>query len=123
MKKLITTAIIASLMSMVAIPAMAAPQHSQSHSSHTKPHPSYSHKNNNQYQDQQKIVPKKTQAHQTWKRGQVLNKKYRGKAYWADSKEQRHLPKAGKNQRWVKVDQNYILINTLSNVILSVFLR
>lgn len=116
MKKIIATAIIVSLMGMVTIPAMASPQQHPAHSQQTKQHPSHP-------QYKQKTASKKIQSHQNWKNGQVLSKPYRGKAYWADAKAQRHLPKAGKNQRWIKIDQDYILINTLSNVILSVLLR
>lgn len=132
MKKIIATAIITSLMSMVTIPAMAAPQHGHSHSKQAKKHHSHSQKSHTKYkpytnkyppQHKQKAVPKKIQSHQHWQRGQVLNKNYRSKVYWADAKQRRHLPKPGKNQRWMKVNQDYILINTLNNVIFSVLMR
>ena len=61
------------------------------------------------------------QPHRDWKKGQVLNRSYRGNGYKVvDYRQHPGLKSPGKNQRWVHVNGDYILINTLSNVIVSI---
>ena len=56
-----------------------------------------------------------------WRRGQVLDRAYRGQGYWVnDYRQYPRLYAPSKNQRWVRVDNDYILVNTLSNVIVSI---
>ena len=65
--------------------------------------------------------PMQVQPHLDWKNGQVLNRSYRGNAYRVtDYRQHPGLQAPGKNQRWMQVNGDYILINTLSNVIVSI---
>ena len=128
MKKIITTAIIASIMTLAVVPAMAAPHHGQ-----PQHHQKHDNKRPHQMRQHQKQPPKHMQApkhhvqnskyqqvkpSRDWRRGQVVKSNYRTKTHWVDSRQQKHLPKAGKNERWLKVNQDYVLINSLSNVII-----
>ena len=63
----------------------------------------------------------KFSPHRDWRKGQVLNRAYRGNGYKVvDYRRHPGLESPGKNQRWVQVNGDYILINTLSNVIVSI---
>lgn len=137
MKKIITTAIVSGLMAMVAVPAMAAP-----HGHHNHPgfnhHPSQAHKAPNKHPGfgpkfdhkkpgngpkakQKHLNAKhKVMPHRDWRRGQVLASPYRGQGYWVNYKQHPRLHTPGKNQRWVRVNGDYVLVNTLSNVIVSI---
>ena len=65
--------------------------------------------------------PQQVQPHRDWRKGQVLNRSYRGNGYKVvDYRQHPGLKSPGKNQRWVHVNGDYILINTLSNVIVSI---
>ncbi|MFC3903760.1 regulator RcnB of Ni and Co efflux [Acinetobacter marinus] len=90
------------------------------------------HKAPAQHQTQQKSQPKqsahksqpqhqvkKSTKHSDYKRGQKLPKQYRDNH--VDYKKHK-LPKPGKNQRWVKVDGDYVLISVVTGVIASIIL-
>ncbi len=57
-----------------------------------------------------------------WQVGHQLPQQYRDQGHRVDY-QQHHLPKPGKNQRWVQIDGEYILINVLTNTIVQVLLN
>ena len=138
MKKTITAAIVASLLGMMAMPAMA--------DNGRRGHDDYKHiqkaykeqqKSYRKYQqDRYKYERERYRYHdryepryrpvyqngpRVWRRGEVLDRAYRGQGYWVnDYRQYPRLYAPAKNQRWVRVDNDYILVNTLSNVIVSI---
>ena len=144
MKKNITIALLAGLMGMVALPAMAAPDHydrKHEYKSYKQQQKDfrkyggdrhrydqdykryerydrdgrYGHYDDKRYRPVYQVRP----DHQ-WRRGQVLDRSYRGQGHWVDYRQYPRLHAPAKNQRWVRVDNDYILVNTLSNVIVSI---
>ena len=138
MKKTITVAIMASLLGMMAAPARA--------DNGRRGHDDYKHiqkaykeqqKSYRKYQqDRYKYERERYRYHdryepryrpvyqngpRVWRRGEVLDRAYRGQGYWVnDYRQYPRLYAPAKNQRWVRVDNDYILVNTLSNVIVSI---
>ena len=147
MKKTIRTALVSGWVAVFALPAMAAltqdhnprpnqqqamPQHHQAMKPQTG-HPAqgngFGHGNAHvQHSQTQRPSPythnqhpQQVQPHRDWRKGQVLNRSYRGNGYKVvDYRQHPGLKSPGKNQRWVHVNGDYILINTLSNVIVSI---
>ena len=146
MKKTIRTALVSGLIAVFALPAMAAPtqDHNQRPNQQQampqqhqamKPqagHPAqgngFGQGNGNAHKQAQRPNPsthnqrpQQVQPHRDWRKGQVLNRSYRGNGYKVvDYRQHPGLKSPGKNQRWVHVNGDYILINTLSNVIVSI---
>lgn len=54
-----------------------------------------------------------------WQPGYVMPQHYRGNGYKVDYKDS-NLPKPGRNQQWYKINNDYILVNTDSNSIVSI---
>lgn len=101
-----------------------AAQHSNTKSSNTKNQGNErkAHADQRKGQTAQKSPAqvKKSSKHQSqYKSGQRLPKQYRDD--FVDYKKHK-LPKPPKNQRWVKVDGDYILISVATGVIASIIL-
>lgn len=54
-----------------------------------------------------------------WQPGYVMPQHYRGNGYKVDYKDN-NLPKPGRNQQWYKINNDYILVDTDSNSIVSI---
>ena len=54
-----------------------------------------------------------------WQPGYVMPQHYRGNGYKVDYKDS-NLPKPGRNQQWYKINNDYILVDTNSNSIVSI---
>ena len=83
----------------------------------------HSHANQHQTSQHQKHQPKKVMVvkpHQAWKVGHQLPSQYRGNAYRVTNYQAYHLNKPGKNQHWVRVNGDYVLVNILSQSILQI---
>ena len=149
MKKNIRTALVSGWIAVFALPAMAAPtqdhnprpnQHQAAPQHHQAMKPQAGHPaqgngfgqgNGNAHMLHKQAQrpnpsthnqrPQQVQPHRDWRKGQVLNRSYRGNGYKVvDYRQHPGLKSPGKNQRWVHVNGDYILINTLSNVIVSI---
>ena len=146
MKKTISTALVSGWIAVFALPAMAAPtqdhnprpnQHQAAPQHHQAMKPQAGHPaqgngfgqgHDNAHKQAQRPSPythnqrpHQVQPHRDWRKGQVLNRSYRGNGYKVvDYRQHPGLKSPGKNQRWVHVNGDYILINTLSNVIVSI---
>ena len=149
MKKTIRTALVSGLIAVFALPAMAAPtQDHNPHPNQQQAMPQHhqpmqpqagrpaqgngfgqghgnAHVQHHQAQRPSPSThnqrPHQIQPHRDWRKGQVLNRTYRGNGYKVvDYRQHPGLKSPGKNQRWVHVNGDYILINTLSNVIVSI---
>ncbi|GIT84709.1 RcnB family protein (plasmid) [Acinetobacter haemolyticus] len=55
-----------------------------------------------------------------WKPGQALPSRYYGQGYRFDYRMNKKLSKPEKNQQWIRVHGDYILINTVNHRILKV---
>ena len=148
MKKTITAAIVASLLSMVAVPAMADNgrhghnEYKQVHKAYKEQQKAYRKYEQDRYKyerdryryndryynrdryerdNDRRYRPVYENNRRDWRRGQVLDRAYRRQGYWVnDYRQYPRLYAPAKNQRWVRVDNDYILVNTLSNVIVSI---
>ena len=144
MKKTITVAIVASLLGMMAVPAMADngrrghddykhiqkayKEQQKSYRKYQQDRYKYEreryHYNDRYYKHdryEQRYRPVYQNNPRVWRRGEVLDRAYRGQGYWVnDYRNYPRLYAPAKNQRWVQVDNDYILVNTLSNVIVSI---
>ena len=147
MKKTISTALVSGLIAVFALPAMAAPtqdhnprpnqQQAMPQQQHQAMKPQAGHPaqgngfgqgNGNAHKQAQRPNPsthnqrpQQVQPHRDWRKGQVLNRSYRGNGYKVvDYRQHPGLKSPGKYLRWVHVNGDYILINTLSNVIVSI---
>ena len=81
----------------------------------------YNDRYHNRYRYETRYRPVYENNRRDWRRGQVLDRAYRGQGYWVnDYRQYPRLYAPSKNQRWVRVDNDYILVNTLSNVIVSI---
>ncbi|MBJ9722839.1 RcnB family protein [Acinetobacter calcoaceticus] len=54
-----------------------------------------------------------------WQPGYVMPQHYRGNGYKVDYKDN-DLPRPGRNQQWYKINNDYILVDTDSNSIVSI---
>ncbi|MNJ72168.1 hypothetical protein D3C77_687900 [compost metagenome] len=54
-----------------------------------------------------------------WQPGYVMPQHYRGNGYKVDYKDS-NLPKPGRSQQWYKINNDYILVDTDSNSIVSI---
>ncbi|EXU58733.1 hypothetical protein J763_1312 [Acinetobacter baumannii 24845_10] len=54
-----------------------------------------------------------------WQPGYVMQQHYRGNGYKVDYKDN-NLPKPDRNQQWYKINNDYILVDTDSNSIVSI---
>ncbi|MFW2078770.1 RcnB family protein [Acinetobacter sp. ULE_I010] len=61
---------------------------------------------------------KRLQQHK-WQTGYVMPQHYRGNSYKVDYKES-DLPKPSRNQQWYKINNDYILVDSDSNNIISI---
>ncbi|AYO52761.1 RcnB family protein [Acinetobacter wuhouensis] len=61
---------------------------------------------------------KRLQQHK-WQTGYVMPQHYRGNSYKVDYKDG-NLPKPSRNQQWYKINNDYILVDSDSNSILSI---
>ena len=114
MNTLIKAIVLSISTAFVAAPAMAAPQNSQNH----QPQAAHNHE-----------APVKQQAQQhknavnpshDWHAGQKVPSQYRGNSYKVDHSKYKKLTKPGKNQQWIKVNGDYILINAMTHSIIKI---
>jgi len=54
-----------------------------------------------------------------WQPGYVMPQHYRGNSYKVDYKDN-NLPKPSRNQQWYKINNDYILVDSESNSIVSI---
>ncbi|WP_373686038.1 RcnB family protein [Acinetobacter sp. YH12027] len=70
----------------------------------------------NQSQNKKKAV---NPSH-TWRSGRKVSSEYRGHRYKGDHNKYKKLSKSGKNQQWIKVNGDYILMNAVSHAIIKI---
>lgn len=122
MNTLIKAIVLSVSASVMAASAFAAPQDNRNQPKHVEQHQV------DQQVDQHKKQPvvQKAQAERhtvkpshDWKAGQVIPSQYR-KGQSVDHKKYSKLTKPAKNQQWVKVNSDYVLINTVDHKIVKI---
>lgn len=58
--------------------------------------------------------------HEQWKRGHVVDQRYRSDRYWVTDWRARHLSPPPHDHRWLYVNGDYVLVAIASGVIVSV---
>ncbi|WP_151868022.1 RcnB family protein [Acinetobacter soli] len=118
MNTLIKAIVLSVSASVMAASAFAAPQDNHNQPKHVEQHQVDQHK-------KQPVVQKaQAQKHtvkpsRDWKAGQVIPSQYR-KGQSVDHKKYSKLNKPAKNQQWVKVNSDYVLINTVDHKIVKI---
>ncbi|WP_180089668.1 RcnB family protein [Acinetobacter sp. YH12219] len=107
---------------LVAAPAMAAPQNSQQHvPTHNQNTKAQQHtKQNTPVKNQSQNKKKAVNPSHDWRSGQKVPSEYRGHSYKVDHTKYKKLSKPGKNQQWIKVNGDYILMNAVSHAIIKI---
>lgn len=118
MKKILSAIAISISTIIAASSAFAAPEHMDNHQQSAQ-------KNQNQAHQNQQHMPshgnaQKTQAKQNWKVGNQYPNQYRSSGYKVDYRQHKKLAKPAHNQQWYKVNNHYILENTVNHAILKI---
>lgn len=115
----LSKAIILSLSSaLVAAPVMAAPQehHSQQHGQqHTAQH-----QTKDSIKAPQHNIKKTERPSHDWQQGHKVPAQYQGNSFKVDASKYKKLSKPTKNQQWIKVNGDYVLMNTATYKVLKV---
>lgn len=122
MNTLVKAIVLSLSTALVAAPVMAAPQEH-----YNKPHQVQQHKaspqhstQNNQKQQHKSAAQKRVDPSRDWKRGQKVPAQYHSQSYKVDHSKYKKLSKPGRNQQWIKVNNDYVLTNTITHVILKI---
>ncbi|ENV43330.1 RcnB family protein [Acinetobacter schindleri] len=123
MKTLVKAIVLSISTALVAIPAMAAPQdHHQYSKSHAQQqhHAPQHHQQNKHPAQQHKQGYKKVDPSRDWRVGQKVPSQYQSKIYKVDHSKYKRLNKPGRNQQWIKVNGDYILMNSVNDKVIKI---
>lgn len=122
MNTLIKAIVLSLSTALVAAPAIAAPQdhHSQQHNQQHNQQPAQNHHKAHVQQHHNAVHKKALNPSHDWKVGQKVPSQYHGKSYKVDHTKYKKLSKPGKNQQWIKVNGDYVLINVISHNIIKI---
>lgn len=114
MNTLVKAIVLSLSTALIAAPVMAAPQDHQPKKTQVQQHkaPTHQHK---QQADKKVLKPSKD-----WKIGHKVPSQYQTSSYKFNQNQNKHLSKAGKNQHWIKVNGDYILINDKTHNIIKI---
>ena len=110
MNKLVKTIILSVSASVIAVSAFAAPP--DHHNPPKKIEPTKSHMV--QHKPMSSVKPSRD-----WRAGQIIPPQYRN-AHTIDYKKYSKLTKPGKNQHWIKVNGDYVLMNIVNHKIVKI---
>ena len=136
MKKLVQASFFTFSTAIFISPVIAAPQERSHNNSYNQAYMHSPAENQSQQQMQQRNQQETRQEVQQrhreivqnqilkpsrdWKPGQALPSRYYGQGYRFDYRMNKKLSKPEKNQQWIRVHGDYILINTVNHRILKV---
>jgi len=134
MKTLVKTLVLSLSTTLITIPAMAAPQ--EHNSQHVDQHANSNHQqNHNSPKSSQHAEPNHQAQHanpasqkinksinpsRDWKVGQRLPSQYHGKGYKINHTKYKRLSKPARNQQWIKINGDYVLVNVLNHNIIKI---
>lgn len=114
---------------VVAAPAMAAPQDHGLEQHHKAQNQQYKHSVKQYEHDRKNLKKPNVNVHQAaqakvkaqqWKIGQNIPSQYRGSSYKVDQSKYKKLTQPGRNQQWIKVKNDYVLMDTNTHKVLKV---
>lgn len=122
MKNLVKAVIFSLSSALVATSAFAAaPEHHSQHHQPQKTHVQQHAQHKAPAHDQQhKQVHKKVDPSRDWRVGQKVPSQYQSKIYKVDHSKYKRLNKPGRNQQWIKVNGDYILMNSVNDKVIKI---
>ncbi len=118
MKTLVKAIVLSISTAFIATSAMAAPQDHQPPKPYAQQHhkaPAPQH-----HAPQHKQVYKKVDPSRDWRVGQKVPNQYQSKVYKVDHSKYKKLSKPGRNQQWIKVNGDYVLMNVVNDKIVKI---
>ena len=127
MKKVLT-AITLSIGAMLATSAMAAPQDYRHHPNdrynqdhrYAANHQNFKYSNNNRWNDRDRGNDHRINPSREWRSGQFLPSQFNSSRYVVNYKNYRQLPRPDRNQQWLKVNGDYVLVNQRNHRIIRI---
>lgn len=123
MNTLVKAIVLSLSTALVAAPAMAAPQEHNPQQHHQQQHghqPVQNHHKTPVQQHHNAVHKKAVNPSHDWRVGQKVPTQYYGQSYKVDHKKFKKLNKPGKNQQWIKVNDDYVLTNVMSHNIIKI---
>ena len=131
MNSLVKAIVLSISTALIASTAMAAPQQHQGYDDHQGKTQVHQQQSNQKYQDNRNqhvkqnpqhksASQKKTDPSHDWKVGQKVPTQYHGQSYKINHSKYKKLSKPSRNQEWIKVNNDYVLTNTVTHVILKI---
>ncbi|MFD1438814.1 RcnB family protein [Acinetobacter sp. ANC 4282] len=122
MNTLVKAIVLSLSTALVAAPVMAAPQdhHSQQHNQQHSQQSAQSHHKAPVQQHHNAAHKKAVNPSHDWRVGQKVPSQYYAQSYKVDHKKIKKLSKPGRNQQWIKVNGDYVLINVMSHSIIKI---
>ena len=124
MNTLVKALVLSLSTALVTAPVMAAPQDHRGYDNRNTPHapahPVHHQKVSHDQKQQYGNSKKQVNPSRDWKVGQKLPAQYTAQSYKVDKKQMKKLAKPNKNQEWIKVNGDYVLVNAKNHVILKI---
>ena len=126
MNTLVKAIVLSLSTALVAAPVMAAPQdhppqqHNQQHNQKYNQQHTQSHHKAPVQQHHNAVHKKAVNPSHDWRVGQKVPSQYYAQSYKVDHKKFKKLSKPGRNQQWIKVNGDYVLINVMSHSIIKI---
>ncbi|CAD9196036.1 RcnB family protein [Acinetobacter bohemicus] len=119
MNNLIKTIILSLSSALVAAPVMAAPQehHSQQHGQQQL---TAQHQTKDSIKAPQHNIKKTEHPSHDWQQGHKVPAQYHVNSFKVDASKYKKLSKPTKNQQWIKVNGDYVLMNTATYKVIKV---
>lgn len=114
-------AIILSLSSaLVAAPVMAAPQEHHSSPQHNQQQHTAQQQAKNSIKVPQHSLKKTERPSHDWQQGHKVPTQYHGNSFKVNASKYKKLSKPTKNQQWIKVNGDYVLMNSTTYKVIKV---
>ncbi|WP_445114541.1 RcnB family protein [Acinetobacter sp. WZC-1] len=119
MKQLLT-AITLSLSALMASSVMAAPyaSHHQHESRYAQQQRERTYSNSHRYNQYDRY--KRVNPGREWRSGQYLPNQFTSSRYVVNYRHYQHLPRPGRNQQWLKINGDYVLVNARNHRIIRI---
>lgn len=85
-------------------------------------HERHDHPEHRQHWQHKQHIPAKNRIHPSreWRSGQILPRQFQSSRYVVNYKNDRRLPRPNRNQQWLKINGDYVLINQFNQRILHI---
>jgi len=116
MKTLVKAIVLSISTALIATSAMATPQDHQPHKPYAQQHP----KALQHHAPQHKQAYKKVDPSRDWRVGQKVPSQYQSRMYEVEHSKYIRLNKPGRNQQWIKVNGDYVLMNVVNDKVIKI---